>query len=159
MKKSIIILCIAVSTIGLTAFGVINWSDSGANNSCCAETSCSTTAEQTQENSDFVYMVQPRFLRTVTTEVLASAQTILDIVPEPRDMATIETYYNIEVSTFLDDNRGLEIMKRGDSEVLTEEQMRLLRSMDNSTSLFIVGNVMRTNGVDDHLNMSTVIKS
>lgn len=158
MNKRILILGVALFTISLTAFGFIKWKDS-------APTIRSSSGSSglifdyrfldTGTDFEFAYSVDPRFLNTITREGLEKAQSITDII-STRDDAYIESYYNIQLGTFFED-RKKEFKEHGENEVLTDAQIRLLRSMDYATSFYITGNVKKRDAGTGQLVVDTLI--
>ena len=116
MKKYILVFCIVLTAIGLTAFGYVNRVDH-------------TNYED--ENLELVYNVDSRFASTITKEKLNNAKTIHDILPRCGTQAR-ENFQNSRVS-ILDDNN--EITEVGESEILNKDQTHLLHSVDYSDNI------------------------
>lgn len=140
MKKSIIIFCAVLITLGLTAFGVINWNDTKINQ---LETSVSKdVASNTQviykvNNkifSDFIYDVGPRF-GPIKKGDLDKARTFDDFISEEH-AKQIVSYKSLSVIYIINDKQS-EIRETGYSDKLTAAQLELLQSADYSTNFLI----------------------
>lgn len=158
MNQRILIFCAAFFAISLTSFGFIKWkdaspvakADSGSSGLIFDHRFLSTGTD-----FEFAYSVDPRFLNTVTREELEKAQSITDII-STRDDAYIESYYNIQLSTFFED-RANEVNVQGENEVLTDAQIQLLRSMDYTSSFYITGNVKKRDAATGQLVVDTLV--
>lgn len=84
---------------------------------------------------ELFYDVAPRFVATVTKDVLNKAKSIHDIFPaDPKQ--TIVSYYSVSVSIV--DAEGRELIKEiGSGPELTTAQLELLHSADYSTNIRI----------------------
>lgn len=144
IMKKYIVLGITFASLGLTAFGFSNWK---MMNSIFETPKVASVYSSTFPPIDFVYKVESRFLSTITKEDLENARTILDIMPPFVDGDNIESFGNIMLSTFHDDRKN-EIKITGDSEVLTDDQLRLIKTMDYGSNFYITGHYHRKNGND-----------
>lgn len=106
-----------------------------------SENRCQTLI-QAPLDFDFVYKIEPRFLSTITKESLSNAEYITDIV-EVRNQESIESFYNISITSFHDDNQ-LRFEEKSHNHVLSSGQKKLFSSMDCTSSFYITGNSKRT---------------
>jgi len=140
MKKSIIIFCAALTTISLTAFGYINWSDNK------------------QADLDLVYNVDSRFMTTITKEDLHKATSVLDIVPKKAEAWWKVSFQTVTVAVLQD---GDEILEIGDSKELNAAQIMLLQSTDYSTNFYIKARGKNkhpeTGKIEDYVYYLTII--
>ena len=148
MKKSIIIFCAVLVTLGLTAFGVLNWNDSMTDQ---VETSVSEdVAINTQVIgpinkrifSDFIYDVGPRF-GPIKKGDLDKARTFDDFISEEH-AKRIVSYKSLSVIYIINDEQS-EIRETGYSDELTAAQLELLRSADYSTNFLIRADYQQKN--------------
>ena len=137
-------LGITFASLGLTALGFSNWKTMNS----IFETSRITFVYSSSIPSfDFVYKVESRFLSTITKEELQNARTIFDIMPPFADKDNIESFGNIALSTFHDDRKN-ERKITGDNEMLTDDQLRLIKTMDYGSNFYITGHYFRKYGND-----------
>lgn len=152
MKKSTIIIGIALTVVSLTAYGFINLQKRTEKIQIKAPTNTKVVLQNDfmslvakKEIPDFIYDVDHRFIATVTKEKLTQAKTIIDILPAEATQS-LKDYNWVNVSVLNDDQ---EIREIGVSEVLNAAQVELLQSIDYSTNFFIKANCKR---VDDYTN-------
>ncbi len=140
MKKSIIIFCAVIITLGLTAFGVINWNDStqdqvqtfvGAD---VASHSQVVGPINNRIFTDFIYDVGPRF-GPIKKGDLDKARTFDDFISEEH-AKQIVSYKSLSVIYIINDEQS-EIRETGYSDALTAAQLELLQSADYSTNFLI----------------------
>lgn len=126
MKKSILIFCTLLTTISITAFGYISWSDT-----------VTDQKEVKQADLDLYYNVSNRW-STMTKEDLKKVKSLLDIIQEDGTF-TREAYRNVTISVLHNDKdvRDIKRFEMGQSEVLNAAQLELLHSVDYSTNLRI----------------------
>ncbi len=138
MKKNILIFCTILSTFSLTAFGYFNWNNSTAQK----EIKCKTVVKSVEDlelptckspKLDLIYNVSSRFIHTVTKENLISAKNIFDILPQ-KAFVSVEDYHSVQVA-ILEDNE--EITEHGENDILTTNQIKLLKSTDYSGNLYV----------------------
>ncbi len=140
MKKSILFTCALLATFSLTAFGFINWNDTKTNHreSFCAKAVNSESLLVKEfvelEDADFFYDYGTRF-RGVKKSTLENAKSITDFLPY-KETAPVVSYYSVSVIIIKNDEQT-DIRESGDDAVLTEGQMKLLRSSDYSTNFLI----------------------
>jgi hypothetical protein len=161
MKKNILILGIAIATLSLTAFGIINSKDSETNKEVASNKEITPINEvvSLDENvkedfnlspyPDFVYNVDSRFMSTITKEDLHKAKSILDFLPKEQTDPVFK-YKSVSV-IILDDNKPTDRKETGDSEVLTEAQIKLIQSIDYSTNFLIRADFQEMNNDVNHL--------
>jgi len=142
-KHNLIIFFAGVACISLTAFAFINMTAETA--TPCEPIEATTIIEQADLDPitprGFIYGFHARFGTTFDLDALASATVVTDLV-EIQYVEEIRAYSNIQISTFNED--GTErIVAKSENEVLTQEQKKLLNSMDYTSSFFIVGDLMR----------------
>jgi hypothetical protein len=100
-----------------------------------------------QADLDLVYAIDNRFLATITKEKMHSATSVVDIVPREAEWSKV-SFLNMTVAVLQDNS---EIRELGDNEVLNAAQIKLLQSIDYSTSLYIKGRCKKKNGGPDGL--------
>jgi len=141
MKKIILIFCAVMATLSLTAFGVINWSNTETD---LKETTTSKTTfpivdlTNTVDKSNdlnLLYNVDSRFINTITKEDLDNAKSIIDILPE-QATRKIVSYHDVKVSILGDDSKTIESIE-GEGDVLNIAQLNLLKSTAYTTNIFI----------------------
>lgn len=84
---------------------------------------------------DFFYDVDSRYLTTITKEVLSTARTIHDFLPNEHSQSIV-SYKSVSV-TVIENNTPTDIRETGNSDVLTASQIKLLRSAKYSTNFLI----------------------
>lgn len=141
MKKSILIFCVALTTLSLTAFGYVNW-----NNTVTGQKKVACSKSIVSENDlDLYYNISNRWA-TMTKANLKKVKSILDIL---RDDGTYtrEAYRNVTVSVLHNDKdvRDIKRFEIGHSEVLNAAQLELLHTSDYSTNIRITALNIRTN--------------
>jgi hypothetical protein len=141
MKKNILIICTVLTILNLTACGQ-NSSETPTNET---ETAFAKTvafentflnAIDKQLNPDLVYVVESRFMTTISKEKLQNAKSVMDIFPK-RETDRMESYADVRIAILKD---GEEIMEIGKNEILTNAQIELLQSADYSTNFYIKSN-------------------
>ena len=132
MKKNILIICAVLTTISLTAFSHISWSDT-------------LTVQKDMADLDLYYHVSNRW-DTMTKEELKEVKSLLDILKEDGTY-TREAYRNVTISILHNDKdvRDIDRFEMGQSEILNTAQLELLHSIDYSTNLRITALNIRTN--------------
>ena len=155
MKKNILILGIAIATLSLTAFGIINSKDSETNKEIASNNQPVTYEKEVREDfnlspyPDFVYNVDSRFMSTITKEDLHKAKSILDFLPKEQTDPVFK-YKSVSV-IILDDNKPTDKKEVGDSEVFTDAQIELIKSIDYSTNFVIWADFQEMNNDVNHL--------
>lgn len=140
MKKSIIIFCAVVTTLSLTAFGVISWNNSEINQlekSVSEDVAINTQVIKKVNKrifSDFIYDVGPRF-GPIKKGDLDKARTFDDFISEEH-AKQIVSYKSLSVIYIINDKQS-EIKETGYSHELTAAQLELLQSADYSTNFLI----------------------
>jgi len=123
------------------AFGYLNWNNTipDNQNKSCNKSVISNidflNLKVENDNIDLVYNVESRFKTRVTKEKLHNAKTIIDILPE-KATKSIASYYYSRVS-ILEGNTETDQSDIGNSEVLTDGQIKVLQSADYSTNIYI----------------------
>lgn len=144
MKKSILILFTILVTFSLTAFAYINWNNTKTTDqerASLARTSgfenYLVTSDIRNGDLDLFYKVRNRWF-SMTKEELSKAKSIHDILSKE---ATYNrgSFKNVTVSVLHNDNdvRDIETRAIGQSEILNEAQIDILRSSNYSTNLRI----------------------
>lgn len=121
MKKNIMTFSATIIAIGLTAFGFISLSESGATQGAAP---------------DFFYDIGPRFGTSITKEKLHNAKSISDILPKEADWSKYPIQ-RVKVTLLHD---GSETTETGDNLVLNKAQAQLLQSTDYSDSFRLIAN-------------------
>lgn len=124
MKKNILILSTIISSIGFLAFGCMSF-----------------TEPAEQEKSDFMFRIESRDFETVSLENLSKATSAVDIVLKPADWSR-HPVQTMKVTIFENDK---EITAIGDGLTFTEEQKKLLGSLDYSDSFNLRAQCMGKN--------------
>jgi len=96
---------------------------------------------------DFEYRITSRFVYSKDKHELAAATSVTDLI-ELLKMHQVQNFWNIGISQFNED--GQEVFKaKGEDDILTEAQKKLLTSLDYTSDIFINGDYMRKyqNGV------------
>jgi len=155
MKKNILILGIVFATFSLTAFGIINSKDPVKNQKIASNSQPVTYAGEVREDfnlspyPDFVYNVDSRFMSTITKEELHKAKSILDFLPKEQTDPVFK-YKSVSV-IILNDNKPTDKKEVGYSEVFTEAQIELIKSIDYSTNFVIRADFQEMNNDVNHL--------
>ncbi len=156
MKKSILISCLALSTLSVTAFAYISWSQSGPEPlkviaACKAPDSSSAYSFnyvlKPIEESDLVYDVSSRFIATIRKDKLHNAVSILDIVPE-EGTEGLENFHTVSVSVI---RNGEDITEAGHGDALNAAQIALLQTADYSTNIHVNSLCMKRDAVTGKL--------
>lgn len=148
MKQRILIFCTVLTTLGLTAFGVINWNDSETNQlkvPVNEELVMHTVALEKPNNrtfTDFVYDVGPRF-SPIKKGKLDTAKSINDFLGED-EIQKMVTLKSVNIS-IVKNKWQADIREIGYSNELTEAQLKLLQSFDYSTNFSIMANYEKMN--------------
>jgi len=138
MKKSILIFCIAITTLSLMAFGFINWNDPATD---LAETTSSEVSAFDQlvindkARPDFFYDVDSRYGGTITKEDLDKVRLMADFIPKEQ-MESIVSFHSVTI-IFIDDNYESIISEAGESGVFNAAQVKLLQSAAYSTNILV----------------------
>lgn len=139
MKKSILIGCAVLTTMGLTAFGYENWghaADDEKEAPCCSTTDLKPNCVHASVQplvTNFLYEVDSRFTATITKDELQNAISVIDIVPREANWWSFPIQ-TVEISVF-PDNAGAG--ETGDHVVLNEAQAELLGSLGYSDDFSI----------------------
>lgn len=137
MKKSILIFCIALTTLSLTAFGLINWNDPATD---LVETSSSKLGDFDKQvindkaGPDFFYAVGSRYGGT-TKEDLDKVRSMADFLRK-EEIESIVSFYSVSV-IFIDDSYEAILTETGESDVFNAAQVKLLQSAPYSTNILI----------------------
>ena len=148
MKKSIIIFCALLASLGLTAFGVLNWNDlmtDQVERSDSEDIASNTQVIKKIDKrifSDFIYDVGPRF-GPIKKGDLDKARTFNDFISEEH-AKRIVSYKSLSVIYIINDKRS-EIRETGYSDELTAAQLELLQSADYSTNFLIRADYQQKN--------------
>lgn len=140
MKKSILIICTILTTFSLMAFGYINWNHNKNN------------------DLDLAYIVDSRFMTTITKEDLHNATSVLDIVPKKATGWWKVDFQTITIAILQDGN---EITEIGEEKTLNAAQIKLLKSTDYSTNIYIKARTKNiyseTGRIEDFVYYITII--
>ncbi len=148
MKKSILIIGTAFTTISLMAFGYLNTENTATQ--CSSQEIDSNEANiNTEPAVTFFYDVDSRFMSTVTKEKLHSATSILDFLPKTQT-DQVEVYQSVQV-IILDDYHQTNQKATGKDEMLTTSQLNLLQTVDYSNNILIRADFQQKNNVTGEL--------
>ncbi|MBL4708740.1 MAG: energy transducer TonB [Flavobacteriales bacterium] len=142
MKKSTIIISIALTIVSLTAFGFISLKQvektpiKPLNNTKVFLKNDFIKSIVKKDIPDFVYNIDHRFIATVTKEKLHQAKSIIDILPKEATQS-LTNYKLVSISIL---NGDEEINELGFNEKLNTAQIELLQSADYSTNFYIKAN-------------------
>jgi len=148
MKKNIIIFCAVLTTLSLTAFGVLNWNDLETDGLETLVNEDITTNMQFKDKikkrifSDFIYDVGPRF-SAIKKGDIDKARSINAFFDEEQ-MQTIVSLKSVSIIIIIDDKRS-DIRETGYSDELTAAQLKLLQSFDYSTNFLISAEYQQKN--------------
>ncbi|MFS4491944.1 energy transducer TonB [Maribacter sp. 2308TA10-17] len=148
MKQRILIFCMAFTALGLTAFGVINWSDSETDH---LEATVSTDVamnmpiegpESKEPLPDFSYDVGTRF-RPMKKEKLHNATSIHDFfyAEEIQEMVVLES---VDIN-MIKNERPSHIHEIGYTKELNEAQLKLIQTFDYSSNFAIRAEFKKVN--------------
>ncbi len=164
MKQPISIFYAGFAILSLTVFGYMKWKDAQPTidaNPILQEVSCNPIgipdylSSSTPVDLDFVYSIDSRFVNTITKEDLDKAQSVIDIIPT-NDGKIIESYHNIQLSTFYENDKK-QIKKKSQDDVLNKAQIQLLRSMNCTSSFYITGNIKKVYKEGERLVDDTLV--
>ena len=151
MKKNIIIFCAILTTLSLTAFGVINLKDSKPdkletfvienkeNNTVYGPF---TTKIEKKIFSDFIYDIGPRFSAIKKGDV--DKARYINAFFDKEQIQAIVSLKSVSIIIIIDDKRS-DIRETGYSDELTDAQLKLLRSFDYSTNFLIKAEYQQKN--------------
>lgn len=140
MKKNIFIFCVVLTTLSLTAFGIINRnaSDTGQLETKAKEdVAINTIAMEKIEKrifSDFIYDVGPRF-GFIKKGDLDNIKSFSDFISDEHAQRIV-TYKSLSV-IILEGDRQTDILETVNSGFFTAAQVELLQSFDYSTNFKI----------------------
>jgi len=154
MKRKNIIIGIAITAIGFTAFGFMIKPEGS---SSCKEVEQTDLAQKSNldldvviadsnqvraiGNEDLLYMIGGRYSRTITKEKLTSANLINDVIAE-YPSSWIKDYTSVEISIL---SRGTETSASSVDNTLSPKQKSILRSANISDAISIIVNYKNTN--------------
>ncbi len=142
MKKSILISCLALSTLSVTAFAYMSWSQ---NDPEPKKVNAAGKKPATVDRFDFrfalgpvmstelFYDVNSRFNATISKDKLHGATSILDIVPAEGSEG-LENFHTVSVSVI---RNGEDITEAGHGDALNAAQIALLKTADYSTNIHV----------------------
>lgn len=160
MKKSILILALALTSISLTAFALYNRTLSelseviavAENDAPLNYGPIGPMTENTPE--DFLVKVESRFMTTVTREELNKARTIFDIFP-PEAVKGVAQYDLVEIS--IEKEEPLNLNEIGTEVEFNDAQRNLLASIDYSADFYLRTNIKRKNKNTDELSYDYIV--
>ena len=160
MKKSILILAVAITTVCLTAFAFYDRPyEQQTEIIALAEVDASSNygpigpmMEYMPE--DFLVKVESRFMTTVTKEELNNANTIFDIFP-PEAVNGVAQYDLVEIS--IEKEEPLNKKEIGTKVEFNEAQRNLLASLDYSTDFYLRTNIKRKNKYTGELSYDYIV--
>lgn len=142
MKKSILIFGAILTIFSLTAFTFMNWGNEGNQIKEQQEIPSSQASLvndyiinpfYNKTDVEFAYNVDSRFIHTITKEKLYNAKSIEEILPQ-QATESVEVYEEVKIAILDGDN---EIHEKGQSDLLNEAQLALIKSTDYSSSFYI----------------------
>lgn len=148
MKKNVFIFCAAITSLSLTTFGFINWSNTETLQEVVPKiktvslTNDTTNTINKKVDIDLVYDVDSRFIATITKENLNKATSVLDIVPKKAKGWWKTSFHTVTISIL---QEGAEIQETGNNKTLNASQIKLLKTTDYSTNFYI-----KARGYDIH---------
>ncbi len=156
MKKNIIILCTALTTIILIAFGfsTTNRNDAITNQVRISSSTLITNDKAIKEDfnfrffPDFFYDVGTRF-RGIKKNDLNNPVSVIDFLPK-EDTQSIVSYTSVSIS-ILEENLQTDTIETGTSEILTTGQIKLLQSANYATNIWIRADYKNQNNVTGKL--------
>ena len=155
MKKSILIVCIALTTLSLMAFGFINWNNQATDLAEQSRSKLIVVGEPTDDVNIahvFFYDVNSRYGSTITKEDLNKVRSIAYFLSKEH-IESIESFRSVTV-TFIDDNYESIISETGESDVFNAAQLKLLESADYSTNILVRAEYQEKNWVTGKLEYS-----
>lgn len=155
MKKSILILGIAITTLSLTSSAFFNDSHKDQPRLLAAAENAAPLnygpIGPMLENAppDFLVNIDSRFLLQLTKEQVNNALTIFDIFP-PEDVVDVAEYDLVKISIGADEPENEKEI--GTTTSFNEAQRKLLASIDYSTNFILRTNIKRKNKHNDQLS-------
>jgi len=142
MKKRIIIFSLVFATLSLAAFGFINRNHFKTNqdvalNSNVVKINRPLTENETKDPIEFFYFVSPRF-DAISKQTIDNATSVHDFLSE-KNLDEIDSVYSSELILIVNDKRS-DIREYGNGDALSENQIKLLRSVDHSKHFLIRAN-------------------
>ncbi|WP_439150902.1 hypothetical protein [Winogradskyella sp.] len=138
MKKSIIIFVVGITTVSLLSFGCKNQNNSelksSINKSLVAENQEKIEGPNFNFIPDLYYGIDARFA-PVTKADVHNATTIYDFLNEG-EKAQIEHIYSVDV-ILVKNNQLSEIRASGTTDLLTDQQLKIIKSTDYFTHFTI----------------------
>ena len=128
MKKSTIIISLALITMSLSAYAIINWKNENEK-----ETEETVVAGV---SPNFLYQIDSRFRATVTKERIRTAVSVVDIIPEEAKWEN-HPIRSMEVTVI---REWTEEKEMGKSLVLNPAQLQILESINYSEGLKFYAN-------------------
>jgi len=148
MKLHLLLFCLTISVLGLTAFGVISLKDTDTPLKTVKVPNELRTNLPANEPlgyanfTDFIYEIGPRF-GPIKKSKLQQARTIADFL-SPDEIASIVVLKSVNVVLF-ENEKQTDNLELGINPTLNEAQLQLLRSFDYSTSFVIRADFQKEN--------------
>lgn len=137
MKKSVLIILVAVIILSLTAFGIMSNSNLESNEATLKDNTVAMNTEVTSEIAnniftDFIYDVGSRFtpIKKTDLDAIRSFNDLIDLEHAQR----IVDYKSISVIKIIDDKES-NIRETGNSDALTNKQLEFIQASNYSTNL------------------------
>lgn len=140
MKQRILVFCTVLATLGLIAFGVMNWNDAETDQLQVTDNVAlvmyTVALEKTNKSvfSDFVYDVGPRFAPMKKGKL--DKATSIDDFFSAEEIKKMVSLKSVSIIVIKDDKQS-DIRETGPSAALTEAQLKLLKTFDYSTNFLI----------------------
>jgi len=157
MKKSILFICITLTTLSLTTYGFINQNLSKTNQLVTTANENITTKALVPEKvknrifTDFIYDVGPRFGAIKKREV--DKATSITTFFDKKQLQSITSLKSVSIILIKNDKR-IDTKTIGYSEKLTIAQLKLLQSFDYSTNFLIRAEYQQRNKETGNLENS-----
>lgn len=155
MKKSILILCVALTILSLTAYGYINMNDfeTDQEKSFVNEDIPNEAEKNTKKEIfiDFIYDVGPRF-GPIKKDLVDNAKTI-DAFFDEEQIQAIFSLNSVSIIMIIDDKQS-DIRETGNSFELTDAQIKLLQASNYSSSFLIRAEYQQKNKETGELEYS-----
>lgn len=140
MKKKVIIFCTVLTTLSLTAFGMINWNITEADLAEVSSNERTVTENQIERkvndniSADFQYDIGTRF-NSITKDELGNARSFSDFIADEHS-ERIVSFKSLSV-TILKDSELTDVEETTNSGIFSIEQINILRSVNYSTNILI----------------------
>ena len=133
MKQRILVIVSILIALSASAYTLIKWSPPEPTQEMACLPVAATPHAQPMESfgilPEFVFSVDNRFMTTITRNALQSARSITDLVPK-EVTSGLSDFRDVKVLTF---SNNIHTAIGSQNEVLNDNQLKLLHSMDYSS--------------------------